>query len=89
MQNTDSPDTIYGCPHVEQRLGLCDLDGHLEVDGEGDFLRAAEGGGAEAGSASDDGADGRAFAATEECAHQGSCACAKAGADQGRSSFGG
>jgi len=72
---------------VEVRLG--DLDGHLEVAGQRDFLGAAEGGCAEAGGAADDGADGRAFAAAEERAHQGSCAGAEAGADQGRSSFAG
>ena len=69
--------------HFDQGLGLGDLDGHLEVDGEGDFLRAAEGGGAEACGAAYDGADGRAFAATEKRTHQGSCACAEAGADEG------
>jgi hypothetical protein len=74
---------------LDEVLGLGDLDGHLEVDGEGDFLRAAEGGGAEAGGAAYDRADGRAFAAIEECTHQGSCACAEAGADESGSSFAG
>src|SRR6266576_4528299 len=73
-------DGLAWCASIaEMRLG--DLDGHLEVDGEGDFLRSTEGGGAEAGGAADDGADGRAFSATEECAHQGSSARAEAGAD--------
>ena len=72
-----------------QRERLDNLDGHLEVGREGDFLRSAEGSRAEACGSSDDGADGCAFAAAEERAHQGSCARAEAGADQGRSSFGG
>jgi hypothetical protein len=71
----------------EMRLG--DLDGHLEVAGKRDLLRTAEGGCAEAGGAANDGAEGCAFAAAEERAHQGSCARAKTGADQRRSSFGG
>ena len=70
-------------------MTLGDLDGHLEVSRESDFLRAAEGGSAEACGSSDDGANGYAFAAAEERPHQGSCARAKAGADQGRSPFGG
>src|SRR6202011_3706367 len=45
-------------------------------------------GGAEACGSADDGADGCAFAASEDCAHHGSGTCSEAGADQSRSSFG-
>ena len=70
-------------------LWLGDLDGHLEAVGQADFLRAAEGCGAEAGSSADDGAEGSAFAAAEDGSHHGSCACAEAGAEEGGSSFAG
>jgi hypothetical protein len=70
-------------------LWLGDLDGHLKAAGQADFLRAAEGGGAEAGGSADDGAEGSAFAAAEDGSHHGSCACAEAGADEGGSSFAG